>query len=140
MAPSISKRLLTLVWLLLGMTWIPVAGVAAQDVHVGQIQALSDKNGTDKVCFVLKPFCDPKVFSIEGDRPRIVVDIENVQAWVDTPTVLLNGPSIRQVRSHLHREQNKLRIVLDLTPSRDYTAEPVYYESEGIYCIAVGTK
>jgi len=109
-------------------------------VVVGDIQYEIEKNGTEKVCFELNRFCNPKVFSIEGNNPRIVIDIKNVSSWKGKSRITVNAVLIRQVRSHLHRAHNKLRIVLDLSPSLDYVAEPLYYKAEGVYCIAVKRK
>ncbi|MFO7600640.1 MAG: AMIN domain-containing protein [Candidatus Desulfacyla sp.] len=139
MAPTILKSVLILCLLGLIVTGTPPAS-SAEEVRVGDIQVISEKNGSERVCFLLNPFCNPKIFSIEGDKPRIVVDIPHVRAWTGKPTVAANGVSIRQVRTHLHRDDKRLRIVLDLTPSLDYTAEPLYFEAEGIYCIAVSAK
>ncbi len=107
---------------------------------VGDIQYEIEKNGTEKVCFGLNRFCSPKVFSIEGNNPKIVIDIKNVSSWKGKSRIPVNALLIRQVRSHLHRAHNKLRIVLDLSPSMDYVVEPLYYKAEGVYCIAVKRK
>ena len=109
-------------------------------VIVRDIQFVTEKSGTEKVCFLLNPFCNPQVFSLEGSSPRIVIDIENVHSWKGKSKIPAEGVLIRQVRTHFYRDQNKLRIVLDLRPSMDYTAEPLYYKAEGIYCMAVAAK
>jgi hypothetical protein len=136
MAPNVLKFVLTLGWLGLLMTVMPSASLA-EGVIVGDIQFISEKSGTEKVCFAMNRFCDPQVFSLEGGKPRIVIDIKDVHSWSGKPRVPVNGVLIMQVRTHFHRDQHKLRIVLDLTPSLDYTADPLYYQAEGLYCIAV---
>ena len=67
-------------------------------------------------------------------------DIKNVLSWNGKSRISVNGLLIKQVRTHFHRDHNKLRIVLDLKPFVDYVAEPLYYEPEGLFCIAVGAK
>jgi hypothetical protein len=138
MAPKVSKFVLTLSWLAWIVTAMPPAS-SADVVTVGDIQ-FNKRNGNEKVCFVLKPFCNPRVFSLEGNKPRIVMDIVNVHSWKGRSKMPVEGVFVRQVRTHFHSDQKRLRIVLDLTPSRDYTAEPLYYKAEGIYCISVSTK
>ncbi len=133
------RFLFALAWLGGCVTGLPAVS-HADEVRVADLQFFSEEDGFDKVCFVLKPLSDPKIFSIEGENPRIVLDIPNVQAWAGKPRLTVNGRSVKQVRTHLHRGENKLRIVLDLVPSRDYTADPIYYEAKGIYCISVSEK
>jgi hypothetical protein len=132
---------------ILSWVWLAVAGTvpvseAVQDdsVIVGDIQFTIEKNGTEKVCFVLNRFCNPTIFSLEGNNPRIVIDIKNVSSWNGKSRMGVNGMLITQVRSHFHRDHNKLRIVMDLNSSMDYVAEPIYYEAEGLFCIAVRAK
>ncbi len=126
-----------IMWLGVCIMGMMSAACLAEEVRVSDIQVISEADGTDKILFLLKPFSDPKVFSIEEGNPRIVIDISNVRSWDGRPTLAVNGHCIRQVRTHLHRAEKRLRIVLDLVPSRDYTASPVYYEGKGIYCITV---
>ena len=109
----------------------------AESIVVGNIQYEIEKTGTEKVCFVLNRFCNPKVFSIEGNNPRIVIDIENVYSWKGKSRIPVNALLIKRVRTHFHRGHNKLRIVLDLSPSIDYVVEPLYYKAERVYCIEV---
>lgn len=109
-------------------------------VVVGQIHFMSEKSGTEKVCFQLNRFCDPLVFSIEGSKPRIVIDIKKVHSWKGKTRIPVNGLLVEQVRTHFHRHKKTLRIVLDLVPSMDYIVEPLYYKAEGIYCLAVKAR
>ena len=139
MLPNMLKTVLSLTWLGLLMTGI-LPAYAGDEVVVGDIQFVKEKGGIERVCFLLNPFCSPKVFSLEGTHPRIVIDIMNVHSWKDKPKMPVEGVLIRQVRTHFHKDKNKLRIVLDLMPSMDYTAEPFYYKAEGIYCMAVSGK
>ena len=132
---------------ILSCVWLALTGIvpvsdAAQDdrVIVGDIQFTIEKNGTERVCFVLNRFCIPTIFSLEGSKPRIVIDIKDVSSWSGKSRIPASGILIRQVRRYFHRDQNKLRIVLDLNPSMHYVAKPVYYEAEGLFCIAVGAE
>jgi len=112
----------------------------AGGVLVGDIRFLTEKSGAEKVCFVLKPFCSPEVFSLVGTNPRIVVDILNVHSWKGRSRIPVEGALIRQVRTHFYPDQHRLRIVLDLRPFMNYRAEPLYYRADGIYCMAVAVK
>lgn len=112
-------------------------GFQVDNVVVGDIQFEIEKNATEKVFFALNRFCNPEIFPLEGNNPRIVIDIKKVSSWNGRARIPVNGLLIKQVRIYFHRDQNKLRIVLDLNPSMDYAAVPIYYKAEGVYCIEV---
>ncbi|MFH2219783.1 MAG: hypothetical protein ABII68_08990 [Pseudomonadota bacterium] len=60
-----------------------------------------------------------------------------IYAWDGKSTVPVNGKLIKQIRTHLHRDDKKLRIVLDLDPEADYSVNPTYYRLNNIYCVEV---
>ena len=91
----------------------------------------------ERVFINLKNFFVPSVFNLEGERPRIVIDIMNIHIWTGKPKIPVNGRLIKQIRTYLHRETDKLRIVLDLEPSENYFVTQTYYKKENIYCIQV---
>jgi hypothetical protein len=139
MAPKVLRLVLALSgWGVLMMA-MPAAS-SAEPVVVGDIRFTGNESGTERVCFVLNRFCGPQVFSLEGSNPRIVIDVKDVQSWKGNSKIPVNGVLVRQVRTHFHRDTHTLRIVLDLTPAMDYTADPIYYQAEGIYCMAVSAK
>jgi hypothetical protein len=72
-------------------------------VIVGDIHFGAEKSGVEKICFSLNRFRDPQVFSIEGGKPRIVIDIQDVLSWSGKPTMPVDGALIIQVRTHFHR-------------------------------------
>jgi ketosteroid isomerase-like protein len=71
----------------------------------------------------------------EGDKPRIVIDIKNVSSWSGHYRTPVNGNLIKQIRTYLHRDTEKLRIVLDINSSENYSIN--HYQTEYIYCIEV---
>ena len=91
----------------------------------------------ERVFINLNHFFVPTVFNLEGEKPRIVIDIMNVSTWSGKPKIPVNGRLVKQIRSYLHKEMDKLRIVLDLEPSEDYFVTQTYYTKENIYSIQV---
>jgi ketosteroid isomerase-like protein len=79
----------------------------------------------------------PKIFTLEGDHPKIVVDIKPVSSWSGPYRTPANGNLIRQIRTSLHADSETLRIVLDLNPSENYYINQIYYEKKNIYCIEI---
>ena len=91
----------------------------------------------EKVFIELNRFLVPKIFTLEGDKPRIVVDIMDVSFWDGQTNIPVNGKLIRRIRTYLHNNIGKLRIVLDLNPADDYMIDQTFDKAENIYCIAV---
>ena len=115
-------------------------GDAQEKIVVGDMNFVREKEGAERVCFSLSRFCNPVIFSIPGKEPRIIIDVKPVQQWYGKPRIQVNGVQIKQVRTHLHRKEEKLRIVLDLNPSMDFMIDPRYYEAERVYCVYVLSK
>lgn len=91
----------------------------------------------EKVFIELNKYAIPRVRTLEGDKPRIVLDFMNAAAWRGPFRIPANGKLIKQVRAYLHRKVGKLRIVLDLNPAEDYIVDQTFYKAENIYCITV---
>ena len=95
------------------------------------------KKDRENVFIASNGFFVPKILTFEGDKPRIVIDIKPVSFWSGRYRTPVKGHLIRQIRTHLNPNTNKLRIVLDLNPSENYFIKQVYYEKKNIYCIEV---
>ncbi len=91
----------------------------------------------EKVFIALNNFTTPKIFSLKGDKPRIVIDIKNVSSWSGHYRTPVNGNLIKQIRTFLHHDTEKLRIVLDINSSENYSINQIYDQTENIYCIEV---
>lgn len=77
---------------------------------------------SEKVIIDLDRATIPIVFDINGNNPRIVIDIMNVLPCRGRYRTLVNGKLIKQIRAYYHKDSEKLRVVLDLNlnPDRDY--------------------
>ena len=91
----------------------------------------------EKVFIALNNFSTPKILTLKGDKPRIVIDIKNVSSWGGQHRTPINGNFIKQIRTHLHRNIEKFRIVLDMNPSENYFINQSYNQKENIYCIEI---
>lgn len=108
-----------------------------EKVIVGDLQFSKESSGAEHVCFSLNRFCSPTIFPIPGEKPRIVVDIKPIIRWRGKTRFQVEGHQIQQIRTHFHKSREKLRIVIDLNPSLNFTVEPRYYEAECRYCVYV---
>ena len=97
------------------------------------------KDGKEKVFIHANGKFLPMVFAIEGENPKSVIDIKDVDTLKkDQSKIPVHGELIKQIRSHLHRDSNTLRIVLDLSPShKNYRVNQIFYETENVYALEV---
>lgn len=93
--------------------------------------------GTDRVCIRMDRFFIPRVFSLDEDPPRVVVDVPDVRQWKGVSRKPVDGPLVKRIRSYLHRNERKLRVVLDLQPAEAYAVSQTYYRKENLFCIGV---
>ena len=91
----------------------------------------------EEVFIALNNYSIPEVQSIEGNRPRIVIDINNVSSWSGQYKMPIDGKLIKQIRTCLHRDTEKLRIVFDLKYADDYIIDQTYDRKANIYSIAI---
>jgi len=151
---EIGKKKLTLEnkndkWKIIAENWQNVSGfvvTTTSDIFGDQqgakiiIKSISyeiDWNNLEKVLIDFNQFYTPAPFVLEKDRPRVVLDIKNIAEWKGPAVIPVNGQWIKKVRSHLYTDTGKLRIVLDLTPSLDYTTKQVFYKAENIYSLEI---
>ncbi len=119
-----------------------VKNVSASDepLIVGDIKFVKEGEGRERICIPFNRPCLPKIFSIPGKKPRIVLDVKEVSQWPGKETIPTDGLMVQRVRMHFYKKEGRLRIVLDLNPSMDYGVAPSYYEAENVYCIDVSRK
>jgi hypothetical protein len=91
----------------------------------------------EKVFVALNNYSIPKVLTLNGGRPRVVVDVKNVSSWKGLSIIPVNGKLIKQIRTHFHHDAKKLRIVLDLTQSEDNIINKSFDKAENIFCVEV---
>jgi ketosteroid isomerase-like protein len=95
------------------------------------------ENDREKVFVALNSYSIPKVMTLNGGRPRVVVDVKNVFSWKGLSTIPVNGKLIKQIRTHFHHDAKKLRIVLDLTRPEDNIINKSFNKAENIFCVEV---
>ena len=91
----------------------------------------------EKVFVALNNYSIPKVLTLNGGRPRVVVDVKNVSSWKGLSIIPVNGNLIKQIRTHFHHDAKKLRIVLDLKKSEDNIINKSFNKAENIFCVEV---
>jgi len=113
-----------------------IKAVLQNDVIIKSIKFVSKKDH-ENVFIASNKYFVPKILTLEGDKPKIVIDIKPVSSWRGPYRTTVKGNKVRQIRTYLHPDTKKLRVVLDLNPSENYFINRIYYEKKNIYCIEV---
>jgi hypothetical protein len=81
----------------------------------------------------------PQIFLIDGDPVRLVCDFLGADmALAVPPSLRSGGRMIRQVRVAAHADpEKKVRIVLELSPGREYEVDEYFRSEESIYELIV---
>ena len=97
------------------------------------------KDRKEKVFIHASGKFSPMVFALEGESPKSIIDIKNVDTFSkDQSKILVNGELIKQIRTHLHQDSKTLRVVLDLSPHyKNYRVNQVFFDTKNIYVLEV---
>jgi hypothetical protein len=110
-------------------------------IQVKSIDFTIKKNGIDMVMISLNQPAAINLFALDHDAPKVVVDIQNVLEWKGSEKIQVNGRCIKQLRIHLHKDQKKLRAVIDLVnPAKEYLVSPFYNENTNVYRLEIQEK
>jgi hypothetical protein len=110
-------------------------------VYITDILFIKTQMGSEILHIYSNRLVVPDVSYIEGNNPQVVVDINDVVSIKKGLSEIdVNWKFIRTFRSHLYDNSNKLRIILDLVPEKDYSIEHFFYEKENILYLGVKEK
>ena len=92
----------------------------------------------EMVLFRLNDFFPPVVSAIEKDIPRILCDFQAMDLAPDVQmTIVTNGKYIERIRTAKHQDPEKVRVVLDLSPDRDYDLKQVFFRNDNLFVLIV---
>lgn len=122
---------------------LPAADKPAQDIFSVVVKSIRHKvlpEGKEVLLVEFDRFYVPAVYNVEGDAPMIIMDVTRTSSmkkeWSDIHT---DGTLIRKIRVNLNRTADILRIVLDMTPDKDYDIKPTFYTGKDskVYALEV---
>lgn len=114
-----------------------------EDVPAGLPQLLEvsfddSSNRGEMVLFHLNDFNPPSVSAIEKNTPRVVCDFPNMRLSRDVQkTIAANGKYVEGIRTAYHADSDKVRVVLDLAPDRDYDLQQVFFKNDNLFVLIV---
>jgi hypothetical protein len=104
---------------------------------VKRIDFAGDKTGGESIVLVCNQGCTPDVSAIEGNNPRVVMDLRGVSSVErqarDAGT---KGKLVKRIRGNWDNKSKIYRVVLDMEPSKSYIVRPMQ-EPSGHFVLAV---
>jgi len=114
------------------------ATAGSRGASVGEITFRAEGGNREIVCIRFDRLLIPVVWSIEGRKPRVVIDSQPVaQVANKTGTMKVNGHLIRTIRSYLNGKTQRLRVVLDMHAGKNYYVDQTFREADNLYCLTV---
>jgi len=107
---------LELLWgLLLGGLLLGAGPALAAD-PARPLLAHAAGEGEEQVAVLLpaRGYAAPGVGVLAGDTPRVIADFSGIAAWDGPELLAVGSPLVRRVRTWLHGDEQRLRVVLDL--------------------------
>ncbi len=104
--------------------------------EVTDIQVKITTEGDEKVIFTMNGFYAPEIFALEEATPKVVCDFTDVNLGekIKKRQIDVDGNFIKKVRIGVY-EGEKVRVVLDLSPSKDYDVEQLFLREENLYVL-----
>jgi hypothetical protein len=97
-------------------------------------------NKGEMVLFKLNDFYPPTVFGIEKGEPSVVCDFPNTRLAVQVKEVLhCKGKFVESVRVSKHSKPNKIRVVLNLVPNKNYDLQQVFFKEDNLFVIIINS-
>jgi hypothetical protein len=109
-------------------------GYAQAQPSVSSVTLHQEGDGRERVRIKLEGTHTPKVYSLEGDKPRLICDFPGAgYAGLVKPVVRGGGTLVQRIRVGAHDPpERKVRIVLDIEPGRKYTYSREFSKEENI--------
>ena len=110
---------------------LPAVDTPARQIFSVAVKSIRHKvlpRGKEVLLVEFDRFYVPAVFNVEGTTPMIIMDVTSTssmkQEWSDIQT---DGALIQKIRVTLDSAAGILRIVMHMTPDKDYDIKPTFY-------------
>ncbi len=113
--------------------------VAAEQKLLEDIQFEAPSDNEERIIFKLNGTHIPKIFSIDGEQPRVVFDFtDTITAKIINNIINTNGKLIKRIRVGIHEGANpKTRVVLDLLPNKEIDYEQNFDKKKNALIVTV---
>ncbi len=97
-------------------------------------------NKGEMVSFKLNDFYPPVVFGQEKDNPGVVCDFPDTLLSKNVPaTIDCNGVYVKRIKTSSHKNPDKIRVVLELVPDKNYDLQQVFFKEDNSFVIIVNS-
>lgn len=110
-------------------------------VEVKNITFKAAGEGKELLFIEFDRFSTPVISGIEGDEPRIILEIGNASPLREDRAVIDTGGNfIRQIRSSWDAGTRAALIVLDMAPGKSYFVSQAFYQKGNIYSLEISEQ
>jgi hypothetical protein len=97
----------------------------------------SSKKG-EMVLFHLTAFHPPTVSAMEKDNPRVFCDFSGMELGKGVEeNIVAKGKYVERITTVKQGKSDKIRVVLNLTPKRDYDLQQVFFKNDNLFVLIV---
>lgn len=123
-------------------TTVPVTpAIAAAKTEKPQLLNISFDDSSNKgemVLFHLTTFQPPAVSAVEKDNPRVFCDFIGMELGKGVEeNIAAKGKYVERISTSKHSKPDKIRVVLTLTPNRDYDLQQVFFKNDNLFVLIV---
>lgn len=94
----------------------------------------------EMIMFKLNGFHPPSVHGVEEGIPRVICDFNNTKLVDATKSLIkTNGKFVKVIRTSKTKKPEKVRVVIDLEPNRNYDLQQVFFKEDNLFVIIVNT-
>ena len=94
----------------------------------------------EMVMFKLNGFHPPSVHGVEEGIPRVICDFNNTRLVDATKSLIkTDGKFVKVIRTSKTKKPEKVRVVIDLEPNRNYDLQQVFFKEDNLFVIIVNT-
>jgi hypothetical protein len=114
---------------------------AAKVYTIKSVRVSVDAGKKEAIAFQMDGFQPPEAFVLKGDRPRVVCDFLNTRVLDSVGNrVEPRGALVKDIRiAPYGGGAPRVRVVLDLTPGRNYVVDQTFYKKENRYTVTIAT-
>jgi len=115
--------------------------IAAAKTESPQLLDISFDDSSNKgemVLFHLTNFNPPTVSAVEKDNPRVFCDFIGMELGKGVEdNIAAKGKYVERISTSKHSKPDKIRVVLNLTPNRDYDLQQVFFKNDNLFVLIV---
>ncbi|BCL60359.1 hypothetical protein DGMP_10520 [Desulfomarina profundi] len=95
-------------------------------------------NKGEMVIFRLNDFYPPSVSAMEKETPRVICDFMDMELGPDVNRAIsANGKYVEKITTTNQGSTDKIEVVLDLAPDRDYDLQQVFFKNDNLFVLIV---